>query len=138
MNKKEAAIVSAYTGFLIGDFGDFHEYAEKIMERPIFTHEFANKKIVDKIHQKSKGDFLNIKIEDDININLTNEEIDYIKFLLENNQLDIHRLMFAFHSNDPVYTEQKKIFKLNKGILKKLNKTTSINNNKTEKDSDKK
>ena len=31
MTKKEAAIVSAYTGVLIGKFDEFHKYAEKAM-----------------------------------------------------------------------------------------------------------
>ena len=40
MTKREAAIVSVYTGVLIGDFSDFYAYAVEIMGRPIFTHEF--------------------------------------------------------------------------------------------------
>lgn len=31
MTKIEAAIVSAYTGILIGEFEDFHDYAEEVM-----------------------------------------------------------------------------------------------------------
>lgn len=50
MNKKEAAIVSAYTGYLIGDFDEFHKYVEKIIGRPVFTHELAYKNIIDEIH----------------------------------------------------------------------------------------
>lgn len=31
MTKREAAIVSAYTGYLIGEFSDFQAYAEEVM-----------------------------------------------------------------------------------------------------------
>lgn len=62
MTKREAAIVSVYTGVLIGDFSDFHAYAEEVMGRPIFTHEFPN--IADELKEKSKKDFMNIKITD--------------------------------------------------------------------------
>lgn len=31
MTKQERVIVSAYTGFLMCNFGDMHEYIEKIM-----------------------------------------------------------------------------------------------------------
>lgn len=62
MTKREAAIVSAYTGYLIGEFSDFHAYAEEIMERPVFTHEFPS--ISDELKEKSKADFMSIKIEE--------------------------------------------------------------------------
>ena len=61
MTKREAAIVSAYTGYLIGEFSDFQAYAEEIMGRPIFTHEFPS--IADELKNKSKKDFMSIKIE---------------------------------------------------------------------------
>ncbi len=62
MTKKEAAIVSAYTGVLLGTFPDMHDYVEKIMGRPFYTHEFAHKETVDAIKEKSKSDFRKIKI----------------------------------------------------------------------------
>lgn len=62
MTKREAAIVSAYTGYLIGEFSDFHAYAEEIMGRPLFTHEFPS--IADELKEKSKKDFMSIKIEE--------------------------------------------------------------------------
>ena len=41
MTKREAAIVSAYTGVLIGDFDEVHKYIEELLGRPVFTHELA-------------------------------------------------------------------------------------------------
>lgn len=60
LTKEQAAIIGAYTGTLAGPFQDLHEYAERKLERPIFTHEFADKKVNDEIQEKSKQDFLNI------------------------------------------------------------------------------
>ena len=64
MTKREAAIVSAYTGILIGEFDDFHKYAEEIIGGPIWTHQFVDKKFTNKIKELSRNDFLNIKVED--------------------------------------------------------------------------
>ncbi len=60
MNKREAAIISAYTGVMVGDFGDMHKYIEEILERPVFTHELGSQVIVDLIKKKSKDDLLQI------------------------------------------------------------------------------
>lgn len=62
MTRKEAAIVSAYTGVLIGEFSDMHEYVEKIMKRPVWTHELGNKATFNEIKNLSKQDFLDIEI----------------------------------------------------------------------------
>lgn len=64
MTKREAAIVSAYTGYLIGEFSDFHAYAEDIMGRPLFTHEFSDTKVITEIKNKAAKDFNSIKIKD--------------------------------------------------------------------------
>jgi hypothetical protein len=64
MTKREAAIVSAYTGILVGEFADCHKYIEKIMDRPVLIHELGDKDISDRIKELAMDDFLNIKIED--------------------------------------------------------------------------
>ena len=63
MTKREAAIVSAYTGILIGDFSEMHKYVEKIMDRPVFTHEFAGKNFAKEVKNKSRQDFINLQIK---------------------------------------------------------------------------
>lgn len=60
MTKHEAIVVSAYTGFLMCDFNDMHEYIEKKLGRPIWTHELAFDLVQDEIHEKVKPDFLKI------------------------------------------------------------------------------
>jgi hypothetical protein len=66
MTKREGAIVAAYTGVLIGDFSDMHEYVEEIMGRPVFTHEMGNEKTFKEIKKKSKHDFINIEINGEL------------------------------------------------------------------------
>ena len=62
MTEREAAIVTAYTGILIGSPSAFHHYAEELMQRSIFTHEFASEALMEEIKNRSRNDFLNIKI----------------------------------------------------------------------------
>lgn len=63
MTKREAAIVSAYTGILIGEFENFNGYVEEIMGRSVCTHEIPY--IADEIKEKSKKDFMSIKIKNE-------------------------------------------------------------------------
>ena len=65
MTKREAAIVSAYTGYLIGEFSTLHEYAEKIMGRPVFTHEFGSLRLAEALRRQAKIDFVTISITDE-------------------------------------------------------------------------
>ncbi len=60
MTAKEAAVIGAYTGILMGKFSDLHEYVEKIMGRPVFTHELGSEEMSKKIKEASKADFLAI------------------------------------------------------------------------------
>jgi len=62
MTRKEAAIVAAYTGVMIGEFSDMHEYIEGIMGRPVMTHEMGSQRIFDEIKRLSKDDFINISV----------------------------------------------------------------------------
>ncbi len=68
MTKREAAIISLYTGFLIGSFSDMHAYAEEVMGSPIFTHQFANKDLVEKMKEKCKPEFMliNKNLKEDV------------------------------------------------------------------------
>lgn len=60
MTKRECAIVSAYTGFLCGEFSWMHEYVEELLGYPVFSHQFGNKELCDKIKELSKPDFINL------------------------------------------------------------------------------
>lgn len=63
MTKREAAIVTAYTGFMIGDFGEFHRYAEEKTGRPVWTHEFGSKGFADQLKQLAHDDFCAIVVD---------------------------------------------------------------------------
>lgn len=63
MTKKEAAIIMAYTGttLLTGeDFSIFHKYIEDKLERPVWTHELADKAVWEQIKEASREDFINL------------------------------------------------------------------------------
>jgi hypothetical protein len=63
MTRQEAAIVSAYTGVLIGRFSDLHRYIETLLDRPVFTHELADNSLFDKIKAKAKKDFISLEVK---------------------------------------------------------------------------
>jgi hypothetical protein len=63
MTRQEAAIVSAYTGILIGRFSDLHRYIETLLDRPVFTHELADDSLFDKIKAKAKKDFISLEVK---------------------------------------------------------------------------
>ena len=55
MTKEEGIILSAYTGYLlVEDFGDVHQFIEKLLGRPVWTHQLADPAIVEEIRTKCK------------------------------------------------------------------------------------
>ena len=60
MTRHEANVMTAYTGIFMTEFDSFHQYVEKILKRPVFTHELGYKEIAEDIKEASKADFLEI------------------------------------------------------------------------------
>jgi hypothetical protein len=60
LTKEQAVILTAQTGVLCCDFSDFHEYAERILERQIWTHEFGSASISMQLKKASREDFRSI------------------------------------------------------------------------------
>lgn len=63
MTKEECAVVEAYTGtvMLTGNDRDiFNKYLEKILGRPVWTHELADKAVQKEIKDKSYNDFIKL------------------------------------------------------------------------------
>ena len=58
MTFEEKLTVTAFTKILMVDMNDFHEYAEKLLERPIMTHEFALESVWKEIQDKVRPDFV--------------------------------------------------------------------------------
>lgn len=61
LTKREAAIVSAYTGYLLGEWNDLHAYVEEIMGRPVWTHQFPT--LAAEISKRARDDFVNLEVE---------------------------------------------------------------------------
>ena len=71
ITKREAAIIGAYTGALLGDFADLKKYMEEILGREIVHQEFTwfAEELKEEIREKAKADFINIKVEGEKNEN---------------------------------------------------------------------
>lgn len=70
MKVKASVLVSAITGRFFGDFREFHAFADKLLGRPIWTHEFGDPDIAKEIHEKA------MEFIDPVNNALQNLEID--------------------------------------------------------------
>jgi len=62
MNKKESAIICAYTGVSFGGelFSPFHQYVEEKFNRPVFTHEMADPDFWVKLKDLARDDFIEL------------------------------------------------------------------------------
>lgn len=61
MTKREAAVIAAYTGILIGEFSAMHEYIEEVMGRPVYTHELGNEEFTKgELREKVYPEFMEI------------------------------------------------------------------------------
>lgn len=60
MTLHEKVVVTAYTGVIMYDLGELSKYASEKLGFPVFTHEFGSKAIMDKLHEASKDDFLEL------------------------------------------------------------------------------
>lgn len=63
MTKREAAIITAYTGYMLGSFEELQNYAEKLLDRSIWTHEFGNQVLADELREASKPDFMALEVK---------------------------------------------------------------------------
>lgn len=63
MTLEERVIVETYTGYCMtsGDERNaVYKYMEKILGRPVYTHELDQKSVMNELHEKSKDDFVNL------------------------------------------------------------------------------
>lgn len=60
MNKREAQVFTAHTGLLFGEFNWFHQYAEEVLGRPVWTHELASPDIWQELKILSEKEFMEI------------------------------------------------------------------------------
>lgn len=60
LTREQAAIIGAYTGVTCGPFSDIHSLADRLIGRPVWTHDFADKDFVAKLKELCRADFLAI------------------------------------------------------------------------------
>ena len=60
LTKEQAAIIGCFTGISCGPFSYMHEVAERLIGRPIFTHEFASPEIWEELKERAKDEFIAI------------------------------------------------------------------------------
>ncbi len=66
MTKQERLIVSAYTGILMVDINEFHEYIEtEVLKRPVFIHEFEKEEVIEEIVNAVSEDFIKLCYDED-------------------------------------------------------------------------
>lgn len=58
LTKEQAAIIGAYTGITCSPFSAIHEYAEKKLGRPIWTHQFGDEALAEELKAAAKEDFI--------------------------------------------------------------------------------
>lgn len=64
MTKKEAAIVSAYTGYLIGSFDAMQQYVDSLLGEPTWTHMYASREFSERVRELAKPDFISMNVEE--------------------------------------------------------------------------
>lgn len=64
LTRRQSAIIGAYTGITVGPFSAIHEYAEEVLGRRIWTHEFASRKVMDELKSASFDDFMSVVYKD--------------------------------------------------------------------------
>lgn len=57
LTRGQAAVISAYTGILAGDFATMHGYVETLLGRPVLTHEMGDKATWKEIKAAARADF---------------------------------------------------------------------------------
>lgn len=65
LTKEQSAIIGAYTGFCAGNFGGIQEYAERVLGRSIWTHEFSTKELSQELRKAAQPDFISICYDGD-------------------------------------------------------------------------
>ena len=59
LTKEQAIVITGFTGFMAcQSFSDFHSDVERLLGRPVFTHEFGDKEFSKLIKELYKTDFM--------------------------------------------------------------------------------
>ena len=58
LTKEQAAVIGLFTGISCGPFSDIQNLAERLLARPIFTHEFASKDLWKELKEAVRPQFI--------------------------------------------------------------------------------
>lgn len=58
LTEHQAIIIMGYTGISTINFSKFHGDVEKRLGRPVWTHQFANKAVMQEVKEAYREDFL--------------------------------------------------------------------------------
>lgn len=61
MTKREAAIVTCYTDFMIGDMDEVYKYLNEITGCAVFTHQIPE--VCERYRERIKEDFVKIEVK---------------------------------------------------------------------------
>lgn len=64
LTKKQALIVSGYTGVLCCPFLDFHRDVQKRLGQPVWTHQFSDPDVMAEIKAAYRDDFIAMCIKE--------------------------------------------------------------------------
>ncbi len=63
LTREQAAIIGAFTGYTAGPFADIQAYAERVLGRPVWTHEFGGEPMAESLREAARADFLAIAFD---------------------------------------------------------------------------
>lgn len=58
LTEEQCVVLTAFTGVMMVEWPAFQVYAEKILGRPIFTHEFGSYEVLAQIREAARDDFM--------------------------------------------------------------------------------
>lgn len=58
LTQEQRLVFTAYTGVMFADFNEFHEYAQELLGRELWTHELGYPDTAEALRDASREDFL--------------------------------------------------------------------------------
>lgn len=58
LTKEQAIVITGFTGVVCGNLADFHDDVQKRLRHPVWTHQFADKDLWQKIKELYAKDFI--------------------------------------------------------------------------------
>lgn len=63
MTKREAAILSAFTGIMVGEFADMQAYVDELLGETTFTLQYGSRAFADRVKEAARPDFIRLNLE---------------------------------------------------------------------------